>query len=527
MKLFVYGFWSGFIEKINPVNVEFFIDLLSRVFSLPIELGSFEESDILLETIFQDTFLFKKKWKYSFLFSGESKLNSYHNHYTCVLYGQKNHDNIINVPLFIPYLYCTKREIKNNFQIPPKDVCAIISNSGGRERNEFLEKLEKRIRVDYAGSYKNNIEKCEHVYNTVEFTNFIKDYKFIISMENSEGETYITEKITHGFFANTIPIYWGSKNVADYFNEKRFININDQSIDQILELSKNDALYLEMITHPVFTKDSRTIQNIADDIKNLIHKKYEHIQKIFVISSPQFEPERVKRIEDLFSDMGLSPFHYTFMSPTYKHTITDEIMNKHVKQNLVRKLRYLNMKKSEISLFLNYKSVLETICKNYSDGLFLILESDIYCTENINNLTLFIDFLSTQKNWDLVHFGGREVDNFNNYPYLEINPFRQDNAPLPIAEKDEIDQDMSNGKYKLFRKYHTRCTDSFIWTYKGIQKFLNYMNENPYYEAPFDYYMCNFFETNKDFRHYWSYDTFFFQGSNYGLEKSTIQSDIE
>ena len=86
---------------------------------------------------------------------------------------------------------------------------------------------------------------------------------------------------------------------------------------------------------------------------------------------------------------------------------------------------------------------------------------------------------------------------------------------------------MSNGKYKLFRKYHTRCTDSFIWTYKGIQKFLNYMNENPYYEAPFDYYMCNFFETNKDFRHYWSYDTFFFQGSNYGLEKSTIQSDIE
>ena len=71
MKLFVYGFWSGFIEKTNPVNITFFIDLLKNVFNEEIELGDINESDILLETIFEKkTRLFDKQWKYSFLFSG-------------------------------------------------------------------------------------------------------------------------------------------------------------------------------------------------------------------------------------------------------------------------------------------------------------------------------------------------------------------------------------------------------------------------------------------------------------------------
>ena len=79
MKLFVYGFWSGFIDKTNPVNISFFIDLFKNVFNKDIEIGNFNDSDILLETIFENkTFLFDKQWKYTFLFSGESKLNTYY-----------------------------------------------------------------------------------------------------------------------------------------------------------------------------------------------------------------------------------------------------------------------------------------------------------------------------------------------------------------------------------------------------------------------------------------------------------------
>ena len=52
------------------------------------------------------------------------------------------------------------------------------------------------------------------------------------------------------------------------------------------------------------------------------------------------------------------------------------------------------------------------------------------------------------------------------------------------------------------------------------------MNENPDYNVPFDYYMIQFMENNTDFKHYWSFDTFFIQGSNQGLIPSSIQNDI-
>jgi hypothetical protein len=84
-----------------------------------------------------------------------------------------------------------------------------------------------------------------------------------------------------------------------------------------------------------------------------------------------------------------------------------------------------------------------------------------------------------------------------------------------------------NDKFRLVRKFNTRCCDSFLWNYKGIEKFYNYLLNNSYYDAPFDYYMTNFLENTLDFKHYWSLDTFFIQGSNYGIYESTIQKDIE
>jgi len=35
--------------------------------------------------------------------------------------------------------------------------------------------------------------------------------------------------------------------------------------------------------------------------------------------------------------------------------------------------------------------------------------------------------------------------------------------------------------------------------------------------------MCNFFEKNVDFKHYWSNDEFFKQASNLGIMPSTVQ----
>jgi hypothetical protein len=543
MKLFVYGFWSGFIERTNPTDISFFINLFQKIFDAEhIELGNFEESDILLETIFESsTHLYAKKWKYSFLFSGESRLNGWYKDYTCVLYGEKNHDNIINVPLFIPMLYCSNRldkinENKNIVNVPKKNICAILSNPCGNERNCFLNELEKQIHIDYGGSYKNNIPKVEYQYNTQEFIDFVSQYKFLVSMENSRGETYITEKILHGFNSGNIPVYWGSANVGDYFNEERFINLSDISkihdiINKIIEIANDDNKYLEIVNKTVYKNNrlERNIDSIVNDIKNLLFEKsYKLITKTFFISSPEFELRRFERLNIDFQSIGFKNYNMGFICPTYKHTITYEIMNKHVKENIIKKFRINGMKKSEISLFLNYKAVLEHIYKNYSDGIFLIFESDVLIMkDNIHELDEFINYVYNKRaNWDLIHIGSDlENNQYFTKPYCDCPlPYRDKITHLPDSYIEDITNE--NDKFRLIRKFHTRCCDSFLWNYSGIVKYLDYLNNNPIYDAPMDYYMTNFFENTLDFKHYWSMNTFFIQGSNFGLEESTIQKDL-
>jgi hypothetical protein len=121
--------------------------------------------------------------------------------------------------------------------VPPKNVCAVLSNGGGRERNLFMERLERFIPIEYAGSYRTNVPIIEDPYYTEGFRKAISEYKFVITMENSREDTYITEKITHGFVCGTVPIYWGSQRVGDYFNTDRFINVDSVDDETVFMFS--------------------------------------------------------------------------------------------------------------------------------------------------------------------------------------------------------------------------------------------------------------------------------------------------
>lgn len=302
MKVYFYGFWTDFNRKQfeNKIDNRFFIDLIQRLFNSNVTIGdTYKESDILIESVFShDTLLYKKKWKYSFLFSGESdrrvwnsiikgsnRINTM-NDYSCILKGECSHNNIINLPLFAYYNYCYDfnplfLSQKNITKIPPKNICAIVSNGHDSEgRNYFMEKLEQYIPIDYAGSYKNNIPIIEAEHCTEEFIKFVSQYKFIISMENSRNETYITEKILNGFNADIIPIYWGSEYVTDYFNEERFINVKNfddttinEAIIKILELLTDNEKYLEMVNKPIYktNKPPFLIEDVTKEIKDLLN----------------------------------------------------------------------------------------------------------------------------------------------------------------------------------------------------------------------------------------------------------------
>jgi hypothetical protein len=300
----VNNFWNGFLEKNDPVNIYFFLDLFEMVFSEKIMLGSFEQADILLESCFGPYLLVKqKKWKYSFFFSGESQERyslplDLHTFYTAMLRCKHSVHNIINVPLFIPYLYCyynsidddiSKENISKNISnkirstIPPKNIVAIISNGCSAKRNFFLDELEKVFQIDYRGPFRNNAPIISEKYNTKEFQEIISEYKFILTFENSIDETYVTEKITHGFLANIIPIYWGTKYVKKCFNRKRFITLEGFEIDDITKviqnikfLSENEQEYLDVVNQPVFNieeneeNENISLKTIAREIQKFV-----------------------------------------------------------------------------------------------------------------------------------------------------------------------------------------------------------------------------------------------------------------
>ena len=302
MKVFINGFWGGFIENTDPNKFSFFQKIFESAFNEEISVGNFDESDILFESVFSDkTYINDKKWKYTIFFNGESQeriiVDTFKNNryrlskipdYNIILTGKFTNKSIktINTPLFISYIYSNNylhllQNPSPRVLVPKKNICAVISNSNCPKRNYFLDKLQKIVRIDYAGNFRNNTPKIPGAYNSNEILNFYSQYKFVICLENTKQETYITEKIINGFLARTIPIYWGSDNIYDYFNKERFINIPNLSeiminkvISDIVAIITDDNKYLQIVNKPIFNDNflSRNIGNIAEDIKTLLQK---------------------------------------------------------------------------------------------------------------------------------------------------------------------------------------------------------------------------------------------------------------
>lgn len=541
MKIFFNGWFSGFDDKTNPgLHIDFFLNLFERVYGAPCENGNNVESEILCEfdmLIGGSSLVKTKQWKHSYLFSGESTLKCNKNDYTCVLWGERNHKNVVNVPLFIPYIYCnnfvnTLETKKKLITVPKNDVCVIISNPRGKQRTEFLNELEKHFNVCYAGGYRNNVGGAlKPHYNTKEYHSFVNQYKFIISMENSREDTYITEKLINGLLSNIIPVYWGSDKVHDYINKDRFLNLKDidntnEVITKMKLLKEHPQEWLKLVNTNVFpnneNKLERTIDMISNDIKCVLSQKcWHHISQICCVSNPNFEPERYKMLKDLFKGQNVDDCFIKYISPTYKHTITEDIYNTHITEQLVRELRSGPMKKGELSLFLNYKANLEYIVNNYKDGIFLVFESDVMLGKDIG---LFNDFLTSiaHKDWDLIHIG-----------MYDNRVWKTPNFKSPTGYKKRIFYNDDNyiedittnvDKYRLARKFYTRCTDSFLWKYDAVVKYLHWLNNiEMNFGVPMDYYMCNFFEKNVNIKHYWSEDEFFIQGSNLGIIPTMLQ----
>lgn len=124
-------------------------------------------------------------------------------------------------------------------------------------RSAFFEKLNAYKPVASAGTLLNNMPGGMTVnWLDDSKTNFQRQSKFTICFESTAHEGFITEKITDAFFSDTIPIYFGSSNVTEFFNTDAFINVSDYEsldavVERIKELDQDDEKYLQMLRQPI------------------------------------------------------------------------------------------------------------------------------------------------------------------------------------------------------------------------------------------------------------------------------------
>ena len=155
----------------------------------------------------------------------------------------------------------------------------VVSNGDCQQRNNFFTKLSKYKKIDSGGRFANNIGGP-----IADKRKFQSEYKFSIAFENNayrpQQSGYTTEKIMEPMTVNSIPLYWGNPDIGREFNTESFINFydfhsEDDMIDYIIELDKDDSRYLNMLNKPWFDGYNIPDNNKIDNIKSFLYKIFD------------------------------------------------------------------------------------------------------------------------------------------------------------------------------------------------------------------------------------------------------------
>jgi hypothetical protein len=158
----------------------------------------------------------------------------------------------------------------------PKEfnISMVIGNkmmaSGHVVRQKLWHKQEKiNNRKFYIGAFGHpeNTFNCPMLYKGVKDPMFFS--QFHIAIENCSIKNYFSEKIVDCFVSKTVPIYWGCKNIGDFFNEKGIIVFEnaEEAIAKCNAITENT--YNEML--PYVEENYLKAQEFTDWMKNLTH----------------------------------------------------------------------------------------------------------------------------------------------------------------------------------------------------------------------------------------------------------------
>jgi hypothetical protein len=248
-----------------PTMDEFFIDTLSSAFDIV-------RDDVNPEyLIFADETFGQSNLKYNncvkIFFTGENRRPWNYNADFFLSFDHMEDSRHYRLPLYVldNWVHLKKiglPDIRQGrlYSTDQKQFCSfVVANGGCQERNNIFHRISNYKRVNSGGPLFNNVGFVlprDGINAQKSKFHFLAQHKFNICYENSSYPGYVTEKIFHALYCSTIPIYWGSPTVEIDFNPDAFINRHDfdsdeDMIDFIIDLDKNDDKYNDMLNKPV------------------------------------------------------------------------------------------------------------------------------------------------------------------------------------------------------------------------------------------------------------------------------------
>lgn len=224
------------------------------------------------------------------------------------------------------------------------------------------------------------------------------------------------------------------------------------------------------------------------------------MDKIYIICSEEYEPERKENMETQLENGNFNKNKIEYFCKNWK---TD--LNLEIKYD---DCIFENLNLGEISVFINHMEILKNIKNNFTEGNFLILESDAYAYPGLEFTQNKIDkILEFNNNWDIINIGGSCQQLFQEHGYPKTEPILFDNT-------------------KFYNENRLICIESLLWNYNSICKFLNLFDN---FKKKYNYkihlqidVLLDFFVENNQLNLYWIHPYLVKQGSG-SVWKSNIR----
>lgn len=174
----------------------------------------------------------------------------------------------------------TQLDSSENHSYTNRKYCAFLRGHDDVGCKVIYDQFSSVSKVDCDGRLFHNNDELKTVYSDNKLE-YLKNYRFNLTPENSNQKDYVTEKLFEAIYAGCIPIYNGSGNAPelDILNKDAIIFIdmnkydNNNAIKLVQSLNNNKERYMQFASQKRFTPEAADIiYSYYDELENRLRE---------------------------------------------------------------------------------------------------------------------------------------------------------------------------------------------------------------------------------------------------------------